>query len=322
MTVEHVPCLRAEVLRILNPQPGECFVDCTISASLGHAMPIAQAIGVSGLLIGIDLDVSAIEEARAKLQAQQTPFYLFHGNFVQIAEFIRAAGVEKVNGIIADLGTSIQQLKNEDRGFSFSAKTRPDMRMDGSSEQVDAWEILQAAEEQELARILWEFGEERYSRKIARAIVRQRVAGRLQTCEQLADLVERIYPRGPHRIHPATRTFQALRIAVNRELENLDRFLPLAFRSLKLAGKLGLITYHSKEAAVVKRHFRRFAGACTCPPGIPVCVCGAREEARLVTGGKPVVASQEEIENNPRCRSSQLRVVQRVKDPLRGASPG
>jgi len=304
----------------MDPRTEESFTDCTIGAGAGHSIAIAPRLGPKGFLVGIDLDPAAVKSAQETLKALDTPHQVIHANFADIQDILISVGTLKVDGIIADLGFSTQQMSDEGRGFSFHSTTRPSMLLNTQSDQQDALDLLKTSDATKIADVLWRYGEERLSRKIARAIVRALEKDELETCEDLAKLVERIYPRGPHRIHPATRSFMALRIAVNRELESLERFLPAAFNCLKVGGRLGIISYHSKETSLVKYYFRRFAGACDCPPNMPVCACGAREEGEMVTGGKGVEPQESEVEANPKSRSARLRVIKRIKESLPGGT--
>jgi len=314
VSVHHIPCLLTEVLKVMDPGPGQTFVDCTLGRNAGHSREIARYLGPNGFLMGMDLDEQAIASASEILSLVGTPFALYHGNFADLGSFLAKSNIERVDGVLADLGFSSEQMADEARGLSFTSSEKPDMRLDPSNACPTAWDLLQTLEEKELADLFWTYGEERLSRRIAHAIVKRREQGTLNTCEDLARLVEGIYPKGPHRIHPSTRVFMALRISVNRELENLERFLPEAFGVVRVGGTLAVITYHSKEASLVKRFLRRFAGECLCPPKLPVCGCGARKEGKIVTGSKAISATPEEIGNNPRARSAQLRVIQRIQE--------
>jgi len=297
----------------MNPSPGECFVDCTLGAGAGHSQAIARALGTQGRLVGIDLDSGAIQSAREILKSFNTPVHLKRGNFADIQTILASVSIHEADGILADLGFSSDQMDQDSRGFSFASEAKLDMRLDPDSQDPSALDLLNTLEESQLADLFWKYGEERLSRRIARAVVREREQGRITTCTELASLVEKVYPRGPHRIHPSTRVFMALRIAVNHELENLERFLPQALSLLRISGRLGVITYHSMEAALVKRFFRRFAGQCICPPGMPVCGCGAIEQGQILTGSKAIVPSASEKDRNPRSRSAQLRVIRKIR---------
>lgn len=308
---KHIPVLLEEVLRYLEPKPGEVFVDCTTGASAGHSSAIAKALAPEGSLICLDLDQEALQSARTNLEPLGIPLCFQQGNFADIRELLARCDVQSVHGILCDCGFSTEQMSSMERGFSFQSYSRPEMLLDPTSDQPDALEIIRTSTEKEIADILWRFGEEKLSRRIARKIVKHRPE--IETCRDLADLIENIYPKGPQRIHPATRSFMALRIYVNRELENLDRFIPEAFECLKPLGRLAIITYHSREVVLVKKHFRTFTGECKCPPGLPVCGCGATRTGRVVSGSKGVRPEKEEIEANPKSRSAQLRVIQKLE---------
>lgn len=285
-----------EVLEMLAPGAGETFLDLTVGAG-GHASEIARRLGGAGLLVGMDLDREIVGLAKERLSAEGLDnFELYFGNFVHCRDALAEAGVETVDGILLDLGVSSLQLDRPERGFSFRGEGPLDMRMDPAGEGETAADILNRAPEAELARIFREYGEERFARRIARMVVAERQAGRIETTTQLARIARRAYAGGAwRRIHPATRIFQALRIAVNRELENLREFLDLAPTLLNERGRIGVISFHSLEDRIVKEDFRGRAGQ------------GAY---RLITR-KPLRPSPQEVEDNPRARSARLRAAQR-----------
>jgi len=304
----HKSVLLEETLSFLEPVKGGSFIDATLGMG-GHAEAILKA-SAETRVIGIDQDTQAIELAKERLGEYGERVRYFHGNFSQIGE---AAGEERVDGILADLGVSSLQLDSETRGFSFRFDAPLDMRMDANSDGITAAELLSTASEKEIADLIYRYGEERASRKIARWIVEKREQGEpIQTTTQLADLVRRAVRTSPKdKIHPATRTFQALRIAVNQELEILDRFISDSVELLKTDGVLAIITFHSLEDRIVKQAFQRLSGKCSCPPRIPKCMCGARKDVAILTK-KPVIATDIETIENPRSRSAKLRACRKL----------
>jgi 16S rRNA (cytosine1402-N4)-methyltransferase len=304
----HRSVLLEETISFLAPEKGGLFVDATLGMG-GHSEAILKA-SADSRVIGIDQDTEAINLAEKRLAIYSDRVSFFHGNFSQIKE---AAGDEQVDGILADLGVSSLQLDSETRGFSFRFDAPLDMRMDAESEEVTAAELLATASEKEIADIIYQYGEERASRRIARWIVEKREQGEpIATTTQLADLVRRAVRTSPKdKIHPATRTFQALRIAVNHELEILDRFITDSVELLKTDGVLAIITFHSLEDRIVKQAFQRLSGKCSCPPRIPKCMCGARKDVEILTK-KPVVATDIETLENPRSRSAKLRACRKL----------
>ncbi len=302
----HQPVLLAETLRLLKPQAGEIFVDATLGLG-GHTEAILTANDKTRV-IGIDQDAEAIELAKERLGNFSERFNVFHSNFSDIMQVLAETEIEKVDGVLADLGVSSLQFDSQTRGFSFRFDAPLDMRMNPDSNSEMAAELLETLSEFEIARIIYEYGEERLSRRIARRIVERRENGEpIKTTKQLAETVEKAVGRGKKdKIHPATRTFQALRIAVNGELEILERFIRDSVEILKKDGRLAVITFHSLEDRIVKQTLQKLSGKCFCPPKFPQCVCGAKTEIEILTR-KPVVPSELETEENPRARSAKLR---------------
>ncbi len=302
----HKSVLPAETIQLLNPQNGEVFVDATLGLG-GHTEEILSA-SEKTRVIGIDQDLEAIAFARQRLEKFGERVEIHHANFSEIREVLQNAKIEEVDGVLADLGVSSLQLDSETRGFSFRFDAPLDMRMDGDSEEETAAELLERLSEFEIARIIYEYGEERLSRRIARRIVEKRERGEpVRTTKELASLVERSVKRGKNdKIHPATKTFQALRIAVNGELEILEQFIRDSIDILKTGGRFCLITFHSLEDRIVKQTFQKLAGKCFCPPRLPVCICGAEKKIEILTR-KPITPGDEEAEGNPRSRSAKLR---------------
>ena len=302
----HKSVLLAESVKVLKPRGGEIFVDATLGLG-GHAEKIL-ADSNETRVFGIDQDAEAIAIARQRLEKFGDRVEIYHRNFSEIKQVLVEAKVEKVNGIIADLGVSSLQFDSAERGFSFRFDAPLDMRMNAEDETETAADLLAALSEFEIARIIYEYGEERKSRRIASRIVWKRERGEpVETTKQLADLVEKAVGRGKQdKTHPATKTFQALRIAVNGELEILERFIRDSVEVLEKDGRLAVITFHSLEDRIVKQTMQKLAGKCFCPPRLPQCSCGAKREVEILTR-KPIVASEIELEENPRARSAKLR---------------
>ena len=309
----HFTVLKLETVEMLDVRNGGIYVDATLGLG-GHAEAILQA-NDEVRLMGIDQDGEALRFARERLQPFEGRTTFVSSNFSEIRNVLHEAKAGEVDGIVADLGVSSLQLDSDERGFSFRFDAPLDMRMDASSEGPMASELLAELSEVEIADIIYRYGEERFSRRIARWIVERREGGTpIQTTKELAGLVERAVRRKPKdKIHPATRTFQALRIAVNRELEILEQFLIDGIDSLKTDGRFAVITFHSLEDRIVKQTFQRLAGKCFCPPRMPNCICGAVKKIEIVTR-KPIVPGDDEIQQNPRSRSAKLRVVRRIAD--------
>jgi 16S rRNA (cytosine1402-N4)-methyltransferase len=294
----------------LNPKPGGVYVDATLGGG-GHAEAILERIIPGGRLIGIDRDDDATAEASRRLQRFGEAAVIVRENFTAIKEVLHSLGLSQVDGILFDLGASSMQFENADRGFSFAAAGPLDMRMD-RRQPITAAEIVNRRPEEELAGLFWRYGEERWSRRIARAILRARP---LSTTTALAEVVAGAIPRRswPRGIHPATRTFQALRIAVNDELRNLENVIPDAAEALREAGRLCAITFHSLEDRTVKHTFLRLSRGCTSPPGTSASSSQERRCLRILTR-KPITPSPEEIARNPRARSAKLRAAERINE--------
>ena len=311
MTSLHVPVLAGELVDVLDPQPGQIAIDCTVGGG-GHARLIAERLGPSGTLIGIDRDPVA-EERFAELAAEvscQTRF--LRTSFVDgLAELIDEG--TRADLVYLDLGVSSMQVDTADRGFSYAYDAPLDMRMDPVGEDVTAAEIVNTWDERRLARLFRTYGDERFAGRIAHAIVRRRRDGELETTQELVDVIKAAIP-APARFaggHPAKRTFQALRIAVNDELEQLDAALPLAWDVLARDGRLAAISFHSLEDRRVKRFLTERARGCICPPDLPVCACGRDPEAELLTR-KSVAPTPGEVEANPRSKSARLRAARKL----------
>jgi len=307
----HRPVLVDETIERLRPRAGATFVDATLGSG-GHAERLLEAVGPEGRLVGIDRDPVALQLAGERLRRFGAAFVPLRGDHAELAELLREAGVFAVDGILFDLGVSSMQLDDPERGFSFREDGPLDMRMDPDSAETAA-DLIARLPAAELRRLLERFGEERRAAAIARAVVRRREERPFTTTRQLAELVEGVLGPAARRyaIHPATRTFQALRIAVNGEVEGLERLVETAFSLLRRAGRLAVIAYHSLEDRAVKHTLRGLARRCVCPPDLPICGCGRENLARVITT-RPVRPGEDEIAANPRSRSARLRVAERL----------
>jgi 16S rRNA (cytosine1402-N4)-methyltransferase len=307
----HRPVLPAETKRFLGPERGGLFVDCTVGTG-GHSEALLEASSDTRV-IGIDRDEEAIAHSRKRLARFGSRFVSVQANFRELAHVLKELDETAPNGILADLGVSSLQLDTPDRGFSFRFDAPLDMRMDRQGGAETAADLLARLSQEEISRILFEYGEERHSRLIAKRIVESREQGKpITTTKELAELIERsVRKRRKGQIHPATRTFQAVRIAVNAELEGLAEFLVTAVDLLQPDGRLVVISFHSLEDRVVKRELRRLSGQCQCPARVPVCLCGARQAIEILTR-RPVTPSAAEIEENPRARSARLRACRKL----------
>jgi 16S rRNA (cytosine1402-N4)-methyltransferase len=306
MGAPHRPVLLRETIELLAPVRGGLFIDGTLGLG-GHSEAILEA-SREARVIGIDRDREALVWATERLARYGPRFQPVHANFRDIARVIKDAGESVVSGVLVDLGVSSLQFDAAHRGFSFRHDAPLDMRMDAGSDEETAADLLARLSEEEIARIIFEYGEERRSRRIARWIVERRERGEpIKGTRELADLVARAYgARKKEHIHPATRTFQALRIAVNGELEGLGEFVETAIDLLQEDGRFVAISFHSLEDRIIKRALRRLAGHCECDRRAPVCSCGARRVVEILTR-RPIQPSPAEIEENPRARSAKLR---------------
>ena len=306
----HAPVLLNECIEGLDIKPDGIYVDGTLGRA-GHSSEIIKRLN-GGRLIGIDRDMTAIIEAGEKLRQYGDRFTAVHGNFSRIGEILDDLGIDKVDGMLFDLGVSSPQLDDGERGFSYMTDAPLDMRMD-RDQSLTAYEIVNTWSEEELRRILFEYGEERYSPKIAAEICRRRERSPIETTTELAEIIKSAMPAKALREkqHPAKRTFQAIRIAVNDELGEVSDMLDTAADRLKTGGRLCVISFHSLEDRLVKNAIRRREQGCTCPKDFPVCVCGFVQTLKSVTR-KPITPTEEELETNPRSRSAKLRIAQRV----------
>ena len=311
----HVPVLLRESLDMLVPRSGGVYMDGTVGLG-GHSLAILEKIQPDGRLIGVDRDGDALEKAGERLQPLGGSFRAVHDNYKNLPLVLNRLGIVAVDGILLDLGVSSWQLTSEARGFSFQSDAMLDMRMDRTQSRTAA-DIVNDMPEGELADIIYQFGEERLSRRIAAAIVEERIKTPVTRCSQLANVISRVIPargsmRGRAHIHPATRTFQALRIAVNEELEGLEEFLMEAVSFLKPGGRLVVIAFHSLEDRIVKRAFRRLAGQCVCAAPTELCQCSHQTSGKILTS-RPMTPGPEELAANPRARSARLRTVEKIR---------
>ena len=307
----HIPVLLDETLELLAPARGGIFVDGTLGGG-GHAEAVLSRLPEDGRLIGIDRDWEAVHAAGDRLSAFGGRFTALHGNFFDMRALLAGIGVSAVDGILLDLGVSSHQLDTQERGFSYKSEAALDMRMDQQA-SLSARDVVNTYSEEALARVIWTYGEERFSRRIAERICRLREQSPIETTLQLAQIVRDAMP-GKYRNepqHPARRTFQALRIEVNSELSGLDQAVEQACDLLQKGGRLCIITFHSLEDRIVKQAFRRFENPCTCPPSAPICICGKVPKAKILTK-KPLTASAEEEARNSRSTSAKLRCIEKI----------
>ena len=305
----HKSVLLHECIDALNIKPDGIYVDGTLGRA-GHSIEIAQRL-TTGRLICIDRDMAAIEAAKIRLAPYMDRVTLVHSNFAELGDVLREAGVAGADGMLFDLGVSSPQLDDASRGFSYMQDAPLDMRMDLDA-PLTAYEIVNSRSGEELRRILYEYGEERYAPAIARAIVRAREEKPIETTLELVDIIKSAMPPAALREkqHPAKRSFQAIRIAVNGELDALAPMMHSAVAALNPGGRLAVITFHSLEDRIIKHSLQDMARGCTCPSNFPVCVCGKKPKVKLVTR-KPIISGDAELEENPRARSAKLRVAEK-----------
>ncbi len=306
----HRPVLREEVVRLLDPQPGKVYVDGTVGLG-GHTEALLEAAPVI-TVVGIDCDANALVIAAERLSRFGDQIHLIHGNYRDVTDHLSGLAIGEAAGFLLDLGLSSLQLDTASRGFSFQTDGPLDMRMDSARPETAA-DWVNEASAQALTDILIRYGEERFASRIARAIIAAREKGPITTTQTLAEIVGQAIPKRfhPKRIDPATRTFQALRIAVNQELENLEAGLEAGFGALESGGVIAAISFHSLEDRIVKDFFRHKVLSCTCPPDLPVCACDKQVEAEILTR-RPIRPSPKEVANNPRARSAKLRAARKV----------
>lgn len=307
MKFSHVPVLLHQTIDGLNIDPDGVYVDCTAGGG-GHSSAIAEKLSDKGRLISLDRDPDAVKAATERLSEFGNAMVI-HRNYSELDKVLDELGIDAVDGILMDLGVSSHQLDEESRGFSYHSDAPLDMRM--SQTGMSAADIVNTFDEQQLAKIIFEYGEEKFSRRIASNIIRARETAPIETTLQLANLIRESVPQKARRDkNPCKKTFQAIRIAVNGEFDHLSEGLDKAFEALKPGGRLAVITFHSLEDRIVKQRFAGWCKGCICPPDFPQCVCGRKPQGKLVNR-KPIEADEKELESNNRSRSAKLRIIER-----------
>jgi len=313
MNFEHEPVLLNECLDMLNIKCNGVYIDGTVGGA-GHSAEILKRLGEGGILVGLDKDETAIEVSKKRLSAIKTQarFILENTSFKNMKKVCFEKGIMQADGVLLDLGVSSHQLDEGERGFSYWQDARLDMRMD-KKQELTAEVIVNEYDEKEISRIIRDYGEEKWASRIAHFIVKERQRRRISTTAELVEIVKAAIPASDRRNgpHPARRTFQALRIAVNDELNTLKDTIEIAVSMLAKGGRLCIISFHSLEDRIVKTEFQRMVNPCTCPPEFPVCVCGKKPVAVNITK-KPILPSEQEVVNNPRARSAKLRVLEKI----------
>jgi 16S rRNA (cytosine1402-N4)-methyltransferase len=307
----HETVLLEETVDAVRPQDGGRYIDCTLGGA-GHSRRLLERSAPTGVVLAFDQDPKALANAQTILAEYRNRVQLVHANFRRVREVVERMGFHPVDGVIFDLGVSSPQFDEAERGFSYRFDAPLDMRMDTTSEGITAADLVNEADEEELARIFFEYGEEKFSRRIAKLIVRTRSHHKIESTQELAELIKEAIPAAARRTgpHPARRVFQALRIAVNDELGALEEALDGAFSILKPGGRLAVITFHSLEDRIVKHMFMDWAKGCICPPEFPVCQCHREPQGSLVTR-KPILPTEAEVAANSRARSAKLRVIEK-----------
>lgn len=310
MTFEHIPVLKNEVIEGLHIDPRGVYVDGTLGGG-GHSGEILRRIP-EGHLIGIDQDDDALQAADRHLANIANNYTLLKGNFVNMKDLLASENIEKVDGILLDIGVSSHQFDTGERGFSYRYDGPLDMRMN-PSDALSAQDIVNTYDEDELSQIFWDYGEERWGKRIAEFIVRERKSKSIETTFELVEIIKKAIPGGARREggHPAKKTFQALRIAVNRELDVLEETIPDAVSLLKPKGRLAIITFHSLEDRIVKNEFKYLNQDCICPPRQPICTCDKKREIKIITR-KPITATEKELAENNRSHSAKLRIAEKI----------
>lgn len=312
MEFKHVTVLLQEAVDALNIDPAGVYLDGTLGGA-GHSFEIASRL-TTGRLIGVDRDTVALQAATNRLAPFMERVTLVHSNFCELEGILNSCGLSGVDGMLFDLGVSSPQLDDAERGFSYMADAPLDMRMN-RNDSLSAYDVVNGYSRAELKKILYEYGEERYAPQIAAAIERNRSEKPIETTLELAEIIRRAMPPQACREkqHPAKRSFQAIRIAVNDELTSVSKMLEQAIGLLNPNGRIAVITFHSLEDRIVKSAFQQAAKGCTCPPEFPICVCGNKPQVRVITR-KPMLPNAEELENNPRARSAKLRVAEKLAE--------
>lgn len=306
MEFKHIPVLLKETMDGLNINPDGIYVDGTIGGA-GHSKEIIKRLSPKGFLIGIDRDEEALKAAKENLK-EYSNYKLIHGNHDDIKEILQDLGIDEVDGILLDLGISSYQIDEKKRGFSYTGDEKLDMRMD-RTQKLSAYEVINEYKEERLSQIIYEYGEEKFARKIAKNICIERMKNPIETTKQLADIIAKSVPASREG-HPAKKTFQAIRIEVNNEIEPLHKTVQDSIECLKNEGRLCIITFHSLEDRAVKEAYIDAEGKCTCPKDLPYCVCGAKSYGKIINK-KPIEATKEELENNSRSKSAKLRIFER-----------
>ena len=309
MKFEHKPVLLQECIEGLQIKSNGIYVDGTMGGA-GHSIEIVKRLSSEGKLIGIDRDEEALNASKARLSEYKNVTYV-HDNHDNVKEILQKLGINQVDGILLDLGVSSYQLDERNRGFSYLGENELDMRMD-KSQELTAKKVVNYYSEKELANIIYEYGEERFSRQIAKNICNYRKEKTINTTKELVDIIEKSIPKSKqHDGHPAKRTFQAIRIEVNNEIKPLYNTVKDCIDCLKPQGRLCIITFHSLEDRAVKNAYIEAKGKCTCPPDLPYCVCGAKTLGKMITK-KPIIATKEEQEENSRSKSAKLRIFEKI----------
>lgn len=310
MEFKHISVLLNEVIEGLNIKEDGIYVDCTLGGA-GHSSEIVKAINSKGKLIGIDQDLEALKAAKEKLKAYENVIYV-HNNFTNIESILNELEIGNIDGILMDLGVSSYQLDNEERGFSYMKDAPLDMRMNREAE-LTAYDVVNGYSEGELYKLIRDYGEEKFASRIAKFIIERRQNNTINTTFELVDIIKAAIPAKARREgpHPAKRTFQAIRIEVNKELEILDKAIEGSVNKLKKGGRLAIITFHSLEDRIVKNKFKELANPCKCPKELPICVCGKLPTVKIISK-KPIEPTIEEIDENPRSRSAKLRIAEKI----------
>lgn len=313
MNFKHVPVILNETIEGLNIKEDGIYVDCTLGGA-GHSSEILKKLSSKGRLIGIDQDIKAIEAAKGRLEKYNNVTYV-HDNFHNIDNILKELNVDEVDGILMDLGVSSYQLDTAERGFSYMKDAHLDMRMDRDNGR-SAYNIVNEYSEEELFRILKEYGEERFSRRIARFIIEEREVNTIETTFELVKIIKKAIPmKFQQGGHPAKKTFQAIRIEVNRELEILNKAVEDSVDNLKEGGRIAIITFHSLEDRIIKNKFKNLQDPCTCPKDFPICICGKKPVIKIINK-KPIEASKEEKDINSRSKSAKLRVAEKISSKM------
>lgn len=311
MDFNHKPVLLKETIEGLNIKENGIYVDCTLGGG-GHSLEIVKRLGDEGKLIAIDQDNEALVEAQSKLAEYKDKIYFIKSNYAYLDSILDNLGIDKVDGVLMDIGVSSYQLDEKERGFSYHQDAQLDMRMDQNSE-LTAKYIINNYSQEELENIFWNYGEEKWGKRITEFIIEERQNKEIETTLELVEIIKKAIPKKIRMQgkHPAKRVFQALRIEVNKELDVLESTLGVAIERLNKNGRLAVITFHSIEDRIVKTRFNEYAKGCTCPPDFPICVCNKKESIKIINR-KPIIASEEELEENRRSKPAKLRICKKI----------